>query len=87
MGLVWFCGEWGWEEDLGDFINPFNVVVILFWGDEACFWKSVVCVTLKKGKEFGIILYLCHFNGKWVKDLNVFCMNLFHYDMRVDNIF
>jgi hypothetical protein len=63
----------------GDFINPFDVVVVFFLGgDEACFWRGVVCVTLKKGKELGIVLYLCYFNGKWVKDLNVFCMSLFH---------
>jgi hypothetical protein len=28
------------------------------------FWKGVICVTLKRGEEDGIILYLCHFNGK-----------------------
>jgi hypothetical protein len=30
-------------------------------------WRGVVCVTLKKGEEHGIVLYLRHFNGKRLK--------------------
>jgi hypothetical protein len=39
--------------------------------------KGVMCVTLERGEELGIVLYLCYFNGKWLKDLNVFCVSLF----------
>jgi hypothetical protein len=41
-------------------------------------WGGVVCVTLDRGEKLGIVLYLCYFNEKWLKDLNVFCVNLFH---------
>jgi hypothetical protein len=41
-------------------------------------WGGVVCVTLDRREKLGIVLYLCYFNEKWLKDLNVFCVNLFH---------
>jgi hypothetical protein len=40
-------------------------------------WRGVVCVILEKGEELGIVLYLCYFNVKRLKDLNVFCVSLF----------
>jgi hypothetical protein len=38
--------------------------------------RGVLCVTLERGNEFGIVLYLCYFSGKWLKDLNVFYVSL-----------
>jgi hypothetical protein len=45
---------------------------------KALSWGSVTCVTPERGKELGIVLYLCYFNEKWSKDFNVFCVSLFH---------
>jgi hypothetical protein len=39
----------------------------LEFGLKALFWKCGVHVTLKRGEKYGVVLYLCYFNGKWLK--------------------
>jgi len=39
----------------------------LEFGFKALSWRCGVHVTLKRGKDYGIILYLCYFNGKWLR--------------------
>ncbi len=38
--------------------------------------KKCVCDIGEKGGEYGSRMYSYHYNGKWLKDLNVFCVNL-----------
>ncbi len=56
MGLVWFCGEGGLEEDLEGFYG-IQYVVILEFGLRVLSWKCV-CVTLKEGRVASSSFYL-----------------------------
>ncbi len=48
MGLVWFCGERGLEEDLGDFMG-FDKFVIWSWSGKLFLGK--VCGVIVERKE------------------------------------
>ncbi len=65
----------GWDEDLKGFYSiqlrhcNFGVEVMRVFS-----WKCVVCVTLERGEEHGIVLHMCVFQWKMVEIFqNVFC--------------
>jgi hypothetical protein len=83
VGLVWLCGKrkikrmrQGFKRILFHLLGYCNFGI---WVMKAFFWNCVVCVTLERGKEQGIVLHLYYFNEKWSKDSKMFCVNLSYY--------
>ncbi len=54
----------------------FNKLVIWSWNREL-FWKNVWCSNRKLG-VVGNIFEIVFLNGKWLKNLHVFCVNLLY---------
>ncbi len=72
MGSMWvLCGFVGdrrlrrWNEDLGGFYSiQLGYCNFGVWVMRTFSWKYVVCVTLERGEEQGIVLHLCVFQWK-----------------------
>jgi len=58
----------------------FNKFVVGSWNGEFS-WRSVWCNTKKEGVVRNVFVFVCYFNGKWLKNLHVFCVRLFYSDM------
>jgi hypothetical protein len=75
VGLVWFWGEGGSEEDLEGFYDIWWIVMLEF-RLKALSWRCV-CVTPKKGKvAWDCNVLVWYFNGKLLKNLNGLSVNL-----------
>jgi len=55
----------------------FDKLVVWSW-NRKLFWKSVWCNTREEGVVGNIFVLVCYLNGKWLKNLHVFCVNLFY---------
>jgi hypothetical protein len=56
----------------------FDKLVIWSWSGELSL-KEVCGVTLNRREWFGnVFVLVCYFNGKWLKNLHVFCVSLLY---------
>jgi hypothetical protein len=50
----------------------FDKLVIWIWNREF-FWRNVWCTIKEEGVIGNVFLCTCYLNGKWLKNLYVFC--------------
>jgi hypothetical protein len=70
MGSMWaLCGYVKKEDEKRTWGILCHSMLFCFrvWVMRGLSWRCGICVTLERGEEYGIVLYLYYFNGKWLK--------------------
>jgi len=74
MGLMSALCGFVQKEDIS---MAFAKLVVWSW-NRKLFWKSAWCNIREEGVVGNIFVLVCYLNGKWLKNLHVFCVSLFY---------